>query len=64
MTAQTWLMTGASSGLGRALAEHVLREGDNAVLTAPSIDALRALAAPYPGQATGTHSGWGLVGSI
>lgn len=51
MTAQTWLITGASSGLGRAIAEHVLREGDNAVLAARSMDDLQALAAPYPGQA-------------
>jgi NAD(P)-dependent dehydrogenase (short-subunit alcohol dehydrogenase family) len=51
MTAQTWLITGASSGLGHALAEHVLREGDNAVLAARGIDALRALAAPYPERA-------------
>jgi NAD(P)-dependent dehydrogenase (short-subunit alcohol dehydrogenase family) len=51
MTAQTWLITGASSGLGYALAEYVLREGDNAVLAARGIDALRALAAPYPDRA-------------
>jgi NAD(P)-dependent dehydrogenase (short-subunit alcohol dehydrogenase family) len=51
MTAQTWLITGASSGLGHALAEHVLREGDNAVLAARGIDALRALAAPYTERA-------------
>jgi NAD(P)-dependent dehydrogenase (short-subunit alcohol dehydrogenase family) len=51
MTKQTWLITGASSGLGHALAEHVLREGDNAVLAARGIDALRALAAPYPERA-------------
>jgi NAD(P)-dependent dehydrogenase (short-subunit alcohol dehydrogenase family) len=51
MTAQTWLITGASSGLGHALAEHVLRKGDNAVLAARGIDALQALAAPYPERA-------------
>lgn len=51
MAAQTWLITGASSGLGRAIAEHVLREGDNAVLAARSMDELQALAAPYPNQA-------------
>jgi NAD(P)-dependent dehydrogenase (short-subunit alcohol dehydrogenase family) len=51
MTGQTWLITGASSGLGRAIAEHVLREGDNAVLAARGIDALRELAAPYPERA-------------
>lgn len=51
MTAQTWLITGASNGLGHALAEHVLRQGDNAALAARGIDALRALAAPYPERA-------------
>jgi NAD(P)-dependent dehydrogenase (short-subunit alcohol dehydrogenase family) len=51
MTSQTWLITGASSGLGRALAEHVLQAGDNAVLAARGIDALREVAAPYQGQA-------------
>ena len=51
MTMQTWLITGASSGLGHALAEYVLRQGDNAVLAARGIDALRALAAPYPERA-------------
>lgn len=51
MTAQTWLITGASSGLGRAIAEHVLQEGDNAVLAARGIDALQAIAAPYPERA-------------
>jgi NAD(P)-dependent dehydrogenase (short-subunit alcohol dehydrogenase family) len=51
MTAQTWLITDASSGLGHAPAEHVLREGDNAVLAARGIEALRELAAPYPERA-------------
>lgn len=51
MTAQTWLITGASNRLGHALAEHVLRQGDNAALAARGIDALRALAAPYPERA-------------
>ena len=51
MTAQTWLITGASSGLGHALAEHVLRNGDNAVLAARGVHALQALAAPYPDRA-------------
>ena len=30
----TWLITGASSGLGHALAQAVLDRGDNAVVTA------------------------------
>ena len=28
MSISTWLITGASSGLGYALAEHVLKQGD------------------------------------
>jgi len=45
---RTWLITGASSGLGHALAEHVLQSGDRCVLAARSIDAMNALAARYP----------------
>lgn len=45
--ARTWLITGASSGFGRALAEAVLARGDNAVLAARRRDALRELAAGH-----------------
>jgi NAD(P)-dependent dehydrogenase (short-subunit alcohol dehydrogenase family) len=31
----TWLITGCSTGLGRALAEAVLARGDNAIVTPP-----------------------------
>ncbi len=48
MTAQTWLITGASSGLGRVLAENVLRNGDNAVIAARTLDSLKEIAEPYP----------------
>jgi NAD(P)-dependent dehydrogenase (short-subunit alcohol dehydrogenase family) len=48
MTTKTWLITGASSGLGRALAEYVLAQGDGAVLTASSIEANTELASRYP----------------
>jgi len=51
MAPQTWLITGASSGLGQVLAEHVLRQGDNVVLAARSIDSLQAIAEPYPDRA-------------
>lgn len=47
-TTRTWLITGASSGLGYALAEHVLQHGDRCVLAARSVDAMNALAARYP----------------
>lgn len=48
MTAQTWLITGASSGIGRVLAEHVLRNGDNAVVAARTLESLQEIAEPYP----------------
>ena len=48
MNSKTWLITGASSGLGKALAEHVLAQGDNAVVSASSTTATAELAARYP----------------
>ena len=48
MTTRTWLITGASSGLGRALAEYVLAQGDRAVLTASTTEANTELASRYP----------------
>ncbi len=41
---KVWLITGASSGLGKALAEAVLANGDIAVLTARRLDRLQAIA--------------------
>jgi NADP-dependent 3-hydroxy acid dehydrogenase YdfG len=51
MDTRTWLITGASSGLGRALAEHVLARGDRAVVTASTLDATSELASRYPDTA-------------
>jgi NAD(P)-dependent dehydrogenase (short-subunit alcohol dehydrogenase family) len=48
MNRKTWLITGASSGLGKALAEHVLARGDQAVLAASSTAATTELAARHP----------------
>lgn len=48
---RTWLITGASSGLGHALAECVLHHGDQVVLTAPTLSGMEALAARYPRSA-------------
>ncbi|MEV0831021.1 SDR family NAD(P)-dependent oxidoreductase [Nonomuraea rubra] len=48
MNPRTWLITGASSGLGRALAEYVLSQGDQAVLTASSTRATTELASRHP----------------
>ncbi|MEV4349943.1 oxidoreductase [Actinoplanes sp. NPDC049596] len=47
----TWLITGCSTGLGRALAEAVLDSGDNAVVTARDVAAVADLAAAHPGTA-------------
>jgi NAD(P)-dependent dehydrogenase (short-subunit alcohol dehydrogenase family) len=44
----TWFITGASSGLGRALAEHVLGAGQQVVATARNPSALDDLQAAYP----------------
>lgn len=45
---RTWFITGASSGLGLALAHHALRQGCNVVATARSTAKLDALAAEAP----------------
>lgn len=44
----TWLITGASRGLGRALAEEVLARGENLVATVRTITDLDELAAQFP----------------
>jgi NAD(P)-dependent dehydrogenase (short-subunit alcohol dehydrogenase family) len=44
----TWLITGASSGLGAALARAVLKQGDNAVITARNPDHLADITTEYP----------------
>lgn len=44
----TWLITGASSGLGRALAEHVLSAGHQVVATGRDIGALDDIRASHP----------------
>ena len=47
----TWLITGCSTGLGRALAEAVLAHGDSAVVTARDADKVRDLADAHPDTA-------------
>jgi NAD(P)-dependent dehydrogenase (short-subunit alcohol dehydrogenase family) len=47
----TWLITGCSSGLGRALADAVLARGDNAVITARDASKVKDLADAHPGRA-------------
>ncbi|MFT7724665.1 MAG: SDR family NAD(P)-dependent oxidoreductase [Roseateles sp.] len=43
-TKKVWLITGASSGFGRSLAEAVIANGDIAVITARRLDRLQAIA--------------------
>ncbi|MGW1030443.1 oxidoreductase [Streptomyces sp. NPDC002577] len=46
-----WLITGSSSGLGRALAEHALRRGDRVAVTARDAASVADLAAAYGDRA-------------
>ncbi|TFW00183.1 SDR family NAD(P)-dependent oxidoreductase [Leifsonia flava] len=50
-TTPTWLITGASSGLGHDLASHVLNEGHEVVLAARNEQSMQQLAAQYPESA-------------
>ena len=47
----TWLITGCSTGLGRALAETVLAHGDNVVVTARDVASVQDLAEAHPDTA-------------
>ena len=47
----TWLITGCSTGLGRALAQAVLKHGDNVVVTARDVAQVQDIVAGYPGSA-------------
>jgi NAD(P)-dependent dehydrogenase (short-subunit alcohol dehydrogenase family) len=47
----TWLITGCSTGLGRALATAVLAHGDRVVVTARDADSVRDLAEAHPDSA-------------
>lgn len=47
----TWLITGCSTGLGRALAQAVLAHGHNAVVTARNVNAVKDIAADFPDTA-------------
>jgi NAD(P)-dependent dehydrogenase (short-subunit alcohol dehydrogenase family) len=47
---RVWLITGANSGFGRAIAEAAVAAGDVAVATARRVASLDALAAAHPGQ--------------
>ncbi|MFI7444732.1 SDR family NAD(P)-dependent oxidoreductase [Nonomuraea indica] len=48
MTTQTWIITGASRGFGRALAQTALAAGDNVVAAVRRPDSVADLEAEYP----------------
>jgi NAD(P)-dependent dehydrogenase (short-subunit alcohol dehydrogenase family) len=50
---RVWFVTGCSSGLGRALCEHVLALGEKAVCTARNPDTLHDLVRRFPDKAIG-----------
>lgn len=47
---KVWFITGSSKGLGRSLAEEVLRNGDNLVATARNIEQIKDLGERFPEQ--------------
>ncbi|NSC25115.1 SDR family NAD(P)-dependent oxidoreductase [Streptomyces albus subsp. chlorinus] len=49
--APVWLITGCSSGLGRALAEHALSRGDRVAVTARDVASVRDLATAHGDRA-------------
>jgi NAD(P)-dependent dehydrogenase (short-subunit alcohol dehydrogenase family) len=51
-TGRVWLITGASSGFGRAIAEAALAAGDTVVAGVRHLTAVDDLAARHPGQVT------------
>lgn len=51
MTPRTWIVTGCSSGIGRALAEYLLEIGENVAITARNPDMVADLADAFPQQA-------------
>ncbi|MCW2934552.1 MAG: NADP-dependent 3-hydroxy acid dehydrogenase YdfG [Actinomycetia bacterium] len=48
MSETTWFITGASSGLGYALAEHVLKQGERVAMGARTLGPMSDLAKRYP----------------
>ncbi|MCW2994574.1 MAG: Dehydrogenase [Conexibacter sp.] len=54
MSHRTWLITGSSRGIGRALAEAALAAGDNVVATARDPEQVRDLIEKHPDRAQST----------
>jgi len=53
---RVWFITGCSSGLGRLLAEEVLKAGDKVVATARNIGTIADLEKKYPETARALSS--------
>ena len=51
MATKTWLITGCSSGLGEAIARHVLASGDRAIVTARKRESVEKLAREHGDRA-------------
>src|SRR5258708_10285965 len=51
MSETTWFITAASSGLGYALAEHVLKQGERVAMGARTLGPMSDLAERYPDTA-------------
>jgi NAD(P)-dependent dehydrogenase (short-subunit alcohol dehydrogenase family) len=77
-SSRVWLITGSSTGFGRALAEAALAQGDRVIATARDVSKIQALEQQYPQTAkavrldvtdqatiqTAVQSGWAAFGSI
>lgn len=55
MTSLTWIITGASRGFGRAIAEHALVRGDNVVAAVRRPEAVADLADHHPDRFASVH---------
>jgi NADP-dependent 3-hydroxy acid dehydrogenase YdfG len=56
MSETTWFITGASSGLGYAPAEHVLKQGERVAMGARTLGPMSDLAKRYPIPASPSSS--------
>ncbi|MDR1124291.1 MAG: SDR family NAD(P)-dependent oxidoreductase [Elusimicrobiota bacterium] len=53
MLKKNWLITGCSTGLGRAFAQEILKNGHNVVVTSRNIDDIQDIIQDYPQTALG-----------
>ena len=59
-----WMITGASGGLGKGIAEAALRRGDAVALTSRSPEKLNAMVAEFPKQAMAVKLELDRIGSM